>query len=306
MMNSLSEQTLEVGQECMIAVETTSGDISISGWDKTQISAYSPDGSPAIRQEGQKVEIKPKLGGAGDLTIHVPRRCDLALRSSSGDVTLQDLAGRISLQVISGNVKGLDLRGDLTARMVSGDLELRNCRLDRIELDTVSGDSLIESQLSASGNYRVHTVSGDVHLLTPEDQPYTLYYHTLSGDFEQKLSGESKRKGWGKLEVAINGGGVAFIVHTTSGDLTVEATEGVGVVEGQERKEEEPVAKHATRPLESPWTEAKPEPFAVEESAPPPSVEATSASARRMAILQAIEEGKISVSEGLAKLRELD
>ncbi len=305
MMNSLSEQTLEVGQECVVTVETTSGDISISGWDRTQISAYSPDGLPAIRQEGQKVEIKSKLGGAGDLTIRVPRHCDLALRSSSGDVTLQDLAGRLSLQVISGDVKGFNLCGDLTVRMVSGDLELRNCHLDRIEFDTVSGDSLIESRLSASGSYRVHTVSGDVRLLTPKDQPYTLYYHTLSGDFDQRLSGESKRKGWGKLEVAINGGGVAVAVHTTSGDLIVDAAEGAAE-EKAERKEEEPVAKHATRPLESPWTEAKPEPFAVEGSAPAPSAEATSVSAKRMAILQAIEEGKISVSEGLAKLRELD
>lgn len=304
-MNSPSEQILEVGQECALTVETTSGDISISGWDKAQVSVYSPDGTPAIRQDGQKVEIKSKPGGAGDLTIRVPRYCDLALRSSSGDVTLQDLAGRISLQVISGDVKGFDLCGDLTARMVSGDLELRNCRLDRLEFDTVSGDSLIESQLSASGNYRVHTVSGDVRLLTPQNQPYTLYYHTLSGDFDQRLSGESKRKGWGKLEVTINGGGVAFSVHTTSGDLTVEAAEGVAE-EQTERKEEEPITKHATRPLESPWVEAKPEPFAAEESTPSSSTGATSASARRMAILQAIEEGKISVSEGLAKLRELD
>ena len=312
MSKSEFRQSFAVGDECALAIETTSGDVRVQGDEGSQVTVDSPDGPVIVRQEGNSLSISSPTAGTGDISVQVPRHCDLVLHLVSGDVELDNLAGQITVQTMSGDIKAERLTGDLRVHTVSGDISVRRAHLVALDVDSVSGDSLIESQLDQEGSYRLRDISGDLRLLLPASQRCTVYQNALSGEFHCGLPHEEKRQGWGKLEAAVNGGGVAFHVQSTSGDVSIEAAK--ELPEAVARQEpEQPVATapeapgRETRPLtpnESAAGTAR-APFGLDQQVQQSEETKPSASAQRMEILKAIEQGRITVSEGLARLREL-
>jgi hypothetical protein len=318
MKESRCEQTYEVGEECVIVIETTSGDVRVQGWDKAQVAVEPTDEPAAITQSGQTLNIRSVPGGAEDLAVRVPQGCDLVLHLVSGDVRLDDVVGDISVQTMSGDIEARSIQGEARVRTVSGDIALLGSQLSGLSVETVSGDGTIETSIAEGGHYSLHSISGDLRLLIPEDQPCAVHGTSLSGEFSCRLPHEIKHQGWGKVEVLINGGGPEIHIRTTSGDVEVRAA-GRLPEPAAEREAKEPSSPEheaeepsesgrATKPLEAQGPEPKTEPFHVEEAkAPTVEAEATqSATARRMEVLKAIEEGRMSVSEGLAKLRQLE
>ena len=297
---SVSEQSFPVSDECVILIETISGDLDISGWDNAQVRVQASNGKATVHQEGSKLDIKPASTGSSDLELRVPCRCDLTLRAISGDIELRDVGGQIDLQTKSGDIAGENVRGELRVHTVSGDIELSGSCLSSLTVGTVSGDSLIESPLDVEGEYHVRSVSGNVHLRIPEDQSCTVRGKSLSGGFKCDLPHELDHQGRGKRgkwEARINGGGPELRVDTISGDVRVS-------VAATEPEETQPFAdERATKPLV--YKESKDEPFGLDEetAASQESKESPSSAAQRMEILKAIEEGEMSVDEGLAKLR---
>jgi hypothetical protein len=231
----------------------------------------------------------------------------MMLHQVSGDAEIRDLEGDISVQTMSGDVEARNLKGSLAAKAVSGDIEVKSSDLRAITVEAVSGDTLIESALYAEGDYHARSISGNLILRVPEDQRCTILCRTLSGDVKTKLPHVTKRQGWGKVEVAVNGGGVEFDVTSTSGDVKVEAAD--EVLEATDESEElnevhEHAAHHAPHAHETRPLQAKPvqgEPFHVDAE---PTAEPSRAE-QRMRILKAIELGDLSVEQGLAKLREI-
>ena len=324
-------QSFAVSDESVVIIETSSGDAEVEGWEEARVEVEPSGRAARVHQEGATLRISPKPAGAGDVKVKAPRYSSVVLRSVSGDARVKDITGGVNVQTTSGDVKIQGVRGDLKAHSVSGDLKVRQSSLRSVSIDTVSGDVEIETTLEAQGEYDVRSVSGDLVLWLPAGQGCTIYSASLSGDFECELPHEIVEQGRRKLEARINGGGPAFNVRSTSGDVSVKASKGPWA-------EEEPLAapKPASRTgAEAPWAEkdrpepsttvheTKPlptqgasvvEPFAVEESRvpragteeTPPARGEESTASQRMEILQAIEEGRISVSEGLAKLRTLD
>jgi len=309
------EQTYEVGEEAVIVIETTSGDARVQGWEKAQVAIEQEDEAAAVTQSGQTLNIRSVPGGAEDLAVYAPRGCDLVLHLVSGDVRLDEVEGDVNIQTMSGDIDAHSLHGEAHVRTVSGDISLLGSQLSGLSIETVSGDATIESALAEDGHYNLHSISGDLQLLIPEDQPCTVRCASLSGEFSCGLPHEIKHKSWGKVEALVNGGGIEVDIRTTSGDVEVRAA-GHLPPRASEERVAEPAAptpateepNRATRPLESQGPEPKPQPFHLEET-PAPSAEAEtsqSPAARRMEILKAIEEGRMSVSEGLAKLRQLE
>lgn len=295
------ERTYDVEEECTVVIKTTSGDVEVSGWDEPQVKVRSSDGA-AVRQDGSRLIIKPRMPGATDLSVCVPRECDLVLRLKSGAARLEGVAGDISLRTVSGDVTGEGLGGDVRVRTVSGGVLLRDSRLTDLTIRTVSGDSVIESQLDEGGSYRMYSVSGNLRLMIPEDQGCTIHSRSLSGEFECSLPHEVRRASGGALEAPVNGGGVEFRVRTTSGNVAVEPAGGLSEP-GSEPIPRQPVA---TVPLEWQEPETEREPFGLDEATGDQEGEGSSLAAQRMEILRAIEEGRMSVGEGLTKLRSLD
>ena len=292
------EQTFDVGEECAIVVETASGDLKVSGWDKNQVTVRSPGGEPTIERDGPRLKIRSHP--SDDLTLRVPHFSDVKARLASGDARFTDIFGKASITTTSGDIKAENQRGDLQVRSVSGDVSLRACDLTSLDAGTVSGECVVESGLDQEGTYRMSSVSGDLRLLIPEDQPCTVHMHSLSGRLRCRLRHITPRRRRRQMEALINGGGVEFRARTVSGNVVVGAAE--HVAEPEERPKARP-AEPAQGPTQAAQQPER-EPFGVEEegeAAAPASV-----SARRMEILRSVEEGELSVSEALAKLRQLD
>jgi hypothetical protein len=316
MSKSEHEQTFATGDECVLIVEGLSGDLRVSGWDKAELAVRASDGTPRVRQEGATFRVQAGVFNADDLEIRAPRACDVTLQSASGDLTARDIAGRVKLQTASGDIEAASLQGRLLAQSASGDLEIKASRLMEARLDTASGDITVESALDAQGEYKIHTASGDVRLLVPENQAATLYVQRRSGDFHCALPHTIQEENHHHLEVRVNGGGVAVRIESISGDVHVTAASTLPEAEEGERMA---APSHATKPLHQDEPPIAREPFAVDETPPAPAgweapadreapaaEEPASVTAQRMAILKAIEEGRMTVSEGLVKLQALD
>ena len=307
------EQIYDVTDECAVTIETSSGDVKVTGWDRRQLSLRS-EKTPVVEQHGNKVQIRPLRGRLGDIALRVPRTCDITLRMAGGDVELGDLSGRVSLQSVSGDVHVADLQGELEVHTVSGDISCRSCRLSRVSVDSASGDVTIESPLESGGSYHIRKASGDLVLLLPEDQQGTLRTRSVSGDVECQLPHEMRWRDRHEREVLINGGGVEFQVESVSGDIHIRAASSVpephpvphaqaGVPPTPPKAPESPAPP--AEPVGPAFAESTATPFGLDEPGPALEDEEDSMEAKRMAILKAIEEKRLSVGEGLKALEDL-
>lgn len=158
------------------------------------------------------------------LTLEVPARLGLDVRTVSGDVNSTGLTGAESIETVSGDVRVTDAGGPLRVRTVSGDLELH--RVAASSLHTTSGD--LEAERVA-GPFAIETTSGDVVLRDASDSARVV---TTSGEVRVIGAGHglTVRTRSGDVDLREVGGEVR--VESASGDVTmglVEALSGVEV-----------------------------------------------------------------------------
>jgi DUF4097 and DUF4098 domain-containing protein YvlB len=286
-----------IGDDGLLVVETTSGNVSVVGDDGDEVELLNPEGQAEATRDDNTLHIKARHWGHADLALRAPSRCALTVRSASGDITLEGMAGQVTVQTMSGEVTGRYLTGELRARTVSGDTVVQASQLHDVSIDTVSGNAVIETALAEEGTYEARTVSGDVTLRLSLGQRCTVAFASLSGHFKCKLPHETTHREWGKLEAHVQGGGPRASMRSTSGDLRIEASE----------QEASPVETAAPRNQgETRRFDTADEPFGLDEQPAPPEQAERPVAERRMEILRAIEAGSLSVGEGLAKLRDLD
>ena len=112
----------------------------------------------------------------------------------------------------------------------------------------------------------------------------------------------------------INGGGVEFQVESVSGDIHIEAASSVpepqpvphaqaGVLPTPPKAPEPPAPP--AEPVGAAFAESTATPFGLDEPGPAPEDDEDTMEAKRMAILKAIEEKRMGVSEGLKALEDL-
>lgn len=322
----ISQQLFDIGEGSKVSLSLSSGDLEVTGWEKGQLAVESPDGQVSVHQHEDTWHIVAPHGGAGDLMVRVPYGTDLDLRLASGDAHLRNIIGAVEIKMASGDVDAEGLQGSLRAKTLSGDLRLRRCRLDTLCIDSKSGTSTVETPLSKEGEYSIHQLSGALRLRLPVEQACTVQARLLSGHFHCKLPHETESASRHNVCARVNGGGVEFRIHILSGDVYIEPGEMLPETEAamaQAERQARPLwrsetgASHETRPLQSepplkdqPVTDAEisEEPFALDEAEPFHVEEAPTLSleAQRMAILKDIEEGRLTVDEGLARLRALE
>ena len=120
------------------------------------------------------------------VTVLVPERvrCEMEIRSKSGDVQLENFAldGGVRADSFSGDLSAahVSATGELEMKSMSGDVELSECRALRLTLKGTSGDIQLRSIESETGASAA-SVSGDVTVqgANPVDE---LACQTASGD----------------------------------------------------------------------------------------------------------------------------
>src|SRR5262249_25420567 len=83
--------------------------------------------------------------------------------TANGDVTTVGSAGELSIHAANGDLTFERPVGRVTARTVSGDLRIRGGNLAQFTLNTVNGDTAVETALTGDAS-RIEGVSGDVQL----------------------------------------------------------------------------------------------------------------------------------------------
>lgn len=162
---------------------------------------------------------------SGDIVITASSPGEAGVENVSGDTTLRITSNKVHVESVSGDVKLQGgLTGEVSLESVSGNLSLAAKALDRLEVNTVSGNAFLQAALTPSGVIKANTLSGDLSLSLPSLTSARLHAESFSGDISSP-SGQVQREehGPGKSLDAIYGSGQGQIkLETFSGDVRVQ------------------------------------------------------------------------------------
>jgi len=163
--------------------------------------------------------------GSGDVTLKNARG-DVKASTGSGDVTLADVEAKaVSASTGSGNVVLERVSGSLELETGSGDVHAtRVTSLERVHVETGSGNVVLRGDLSAARDVKLDTSSGDVSVSLDRPLAMRLDARTSSGDISVDLPDmRTVRRDDHALVAEVGSGGATFHVQTSSGDVHVGA-----------------------------------------------------------------------------------
>jgi hypothetical protein len=126
---------------------TDASDIRVQAMRHFWTSNNAPDVRLVPGNGVMTIEATPVVFGPGDMasyvdyTIDVPAGLGAEIRSASGSINLQGLAGPVHLNTASGDIDAHDLGGTLSAGTSSGAIRASNVKGDA-QLSTISGSIL--------------------------------------------------------------------------------------------------------------------------------------------------------------------
>jgi len=221
-------ETRNVNADARVDVSNIKGQVTVSGWDKSEveISGTLGEGAKKLSVEGSgshltiKVEPPDKQGwfswGADSrmsdsvLDLKVPRNAEMKIEVVSADVALSGVAGRalnvnsvsgklrldsdakeVELDSVSGNIdlSGKAERGHLET--VSGNIRARGLG-GQLKFNTVSGD--IDAENGDYAEINAGTVSGDINLRGKPTKDARVDVETMSGDVHLYLPADTSTR----------------------------------------------------------------------------------------------------------------
>ncbi len=172
--------------------------------------------------EGLLKWLRPQRASAV-VTVTVPAHCPVevgvvsatavlsgidgraSVKSVSGEITLDGVTGDVDANTVSGGLEAQGAGGTLNFNTVSGDLALAEGSLERLDVNSVSGDVTADLDLDPLGGLHANTISGEVTLRLPADNDAQVSLHSVSGSVRSEFA-----------ELASSSGPAS---HTVSGSL---------------------------------------------------------------------------------------
>ncbi len=148
--------------------------------------------------EGLLKWLRPQRYSA-TVTVSVPRACPVqvgvvsatavlsgiagraSVKGVSGEITLDGVTGGVDAHTVSGVLEAQGINGALSFSTVSGDLALADGWLERLDVNSVSGDVTADFDLDPLGGLHINTVSGEVTLRLPAESDAQVNLHSVSG-----------------------------------------------------------------------------------------------------------------------------
>src|SRR5262249_1202978 len=136
-------------------------------------------------------------------------------RTASGDIALNETAGKLVLDAVSGDVS-IEAAGvlDLRGKTISGDLHVRAPRMTLFDLATTSGDVWFAAELTGSGPFSVRSISGDVQAVSRGD--LRVEAQTVPGDLTSDVP-PRRESALGRKLLTIGRSGPTFAFKSVSG-----------------------------------------------------------------------------------------
>ena len=179
--------------------------IEIGGWsfgsEKLRIHARIPHASAAqlvtasadMRVEGTLRNLETKTA-SGDLYMRGPIEGDAKIKTVSGDVYLDDVAGNFEANSVSGDIRADAVGGTVKTKSVSGDVRIGAARGREATLQSVSGDIVVGVASGTNLDVDANSVSGDLDSEVPlgsdagsalgDGPTLVVRGKTVSGDFK--------------------------------------------------------------------------------------------------------------------------
>lgn len=214
------ERTIAADPAVTVSVCVMSGNISVRGWDKNEVTARSHDAAqielrrkdaPGTASQAVKVEVfvtdkdsahmKANCQSFSDLELNVPRGASVHVQTRDGNISIVDVGmafagsqnGDISVERVSraievgsvgGSVCVKNSSGRANVSTIGGGIDVANLRPvdsgDVFEAASVSGDLMLDGVSHAL--LKARTVSGNVQLSGPLASRGRYGFQTLSGD----------------------------------------------------------------------------------------------------------------------------
>jgi DUF4097 and DUF4098 domain-containing protein YvlB len=214
-------QSFPVKKGDALEVRVDAGDITIRGWEKSEVfvrvQSFSEDQlrEVTMSQSGGKVlvefdwkernvkdmhfeinvpssfDVDLQTAG-GELALHAPLTGNLKGSTAGGEITMGNIGGTIRMETAGGEISSGDINGDLTCRTAGGDITLQNI----------------------SGSAEVSTAGGDIQVGTVTK---TLRASTAGGSVKIERAG-------GELSVSTAGGNIS--VGSGQGDVSLNTAGG--------------------------------------------------------------------------------
>ena len=226
------ERTAAADPRVTVSACTLSGSFTVRGWDRKEVRVRINDGVDVEltrideTKSEQATELKVTSKGRrantgaaclmfGDMEIDVPRGANVKLKTTSGNISVTEVA-RANLVTTSGGIRLAKMReetiatvigGDLTvgdstgsfrlhstggsidardltpvaatdaltASTVGGEVTLTHVQHQRVSVNSVSGEVMYSGELLRNGNYSFQSLSGEVRLLLPARSSFRLH-----------------------------------------------------------------------------------------------------------------------------------
>jgi len=197
-----TELKLMVPRGASVDISAVSADVDVSGLDNEKLTASSVSGDVEVDASSQRVSIE----------------------SVSGDVEFSGQAQRITAESVSGDLDLSGISGEISATAVSGDMELQTGPIESARLETVSGDIVVNGEISDNGKLRAESMSGDVVILLPASQSGLFKAQSFSGRIYTDFgSVDHAKHGPGShLKYAVGNGGAEVRVESFSGNIKLK------------------------------------------------------------------------------------
>ena len=261
-----------VASDASIKIWNGGGSLRVEGWDADSLAVTgevaevaggrfflrAEDDAAKLGVEGDQAEVRARL------TVRVPHRATVWIRTTSADVVIRGLTGRVDVHTVTGPVDAksrpetfyaesmggnleLDLEGrivrartgtarirfsgtaeDLTLDTVDGALEVTAPELLRGRFTTVEGEIDFTGSVRRAGALTFESHSGDVRLELPVDLAADVRLSTFEGRIDAGYPRAPKTaQGAGRRSVGFEtgDGGSEVVVRTFSGSVTVVPSE---------------------------------------------------------------------------------
>ena len=255
------DRTFTVEPGGTLKVNADSSDIVVTGTDGAQVIVHIiASGSQnaldrlnlSAEQSAQGVSVTAKHTGTNwfglqrmesKITVKVPRRYNVDLRTSGGDLAVEQLEGDAVGATSGGDIRVSDAHGaigmetsggNITLARVEGNTKLRSSGGD-VVLTAVKGDV---DAATSGGDMRLETVDGAVKAHTSGGE---IAATTIKGDVNlESSSGDIKALGIdGRIRAHSSGGGInaelvganrGISATTSGGDITLRTSRNIAAV----------------------------------------------------------------------------
>lgn len=246
-------KTISAGKSPRIRVDSIGGDLSVVGWDGSDILVRGDDDEVRLEQNGEEIS----LACDDDLSLRVPKDASFEIKSIGGDAAIRGVLGIVELNEIGGDLSMRDtgpvtidtVQADFSLRGAKGNVYVKNAHSDvsirdvegNVTLDSVADDLALRGARGdvkvnvgedvivylvpkADGEYKV-VAGDDILLVLPPDANATL-----------SMQGDEIRVDWPGVEpeediterVIVLGDGSAKISLSAGGDVRVSNREDAG------------------------------------------------------------------------------